>query len=275
MSEHSLKSMKLYYEVERVFLELRALGIGEDQPISVEVLSTLDQYHYLGTQAVDEAIRLLSLRPGQRVLDVGSGIGGPARYIAHQAECRVTALEIQPDLHITAAALTERCGLEARIEHVCGDILEWDAETDKFDALVSWLVFLHIPDRETLLSRSFESLKPGGQLFAEDFYARGSLTAVECDTLASKVYCSGLPSRFEYAAQLERAGFIDVEFADMTKIWTRFVRERSNSYQRDRTRHVDVSGARIFDGLDDFYRSMALLFEGGNLGGVRLTARRP
>jgi 2-polyprenyl-3-methyl-5-hydroxy-6-metoxy-1,4-benzoquinol methylase len=194
MPEHFLKSMKLYYEVERVFRELRALGIEAHQRIPLEELSALDQYHYLGTDAVDEAIHLLAMRPGQRVLDVGSGIGGPARYIAHRAECWVTALEIQPDLHITAAALTERCGLENRVEHVCGDILEWSAGTDKFDALVSWLAFLHIRDREALLRRCFESLRPGEQ---------------------------------------------------------------------------------VFDALDDFYRSMVLLFEGGNLGGVRLTAIRP
>ena len=275
MPEHALKTMKLYYEVERVFRELRALGIEEDQPVAVEELSDLDQYHYLGTEAVDEAIRLLGLRPGQRVLDVGSGIGGPARYIAHRAECRVTALEIQPDLHITAAALTERCGLEDRVEHVCGDILEWNANTERFDALVSWLVFLHIRDRGALLGRCFDALQPGGRLFAEDLFALGSLTDEERGTLASKVYCCALPSRFEYAVQLERAGFVDVEFVDMTKIWRRFVRERAEAYRRDRERQIEVNGAQVFAALDDFYRAMALLFEGGNLGGIRLTARRP
>ena len=275
MREQLIKSMKLYFEVERIFRELRAVGIEDDQSIPLEELSKLDQYHYLGTEAVDEAIRLLALQPGQRVLDVGSGIGGPARYIAHRAGCLVTALEIQPDLNITAAALTERCGLGDRVEHVCGDILEWSGDSDRFDALVSWLAFLHIRDRDALLGRCFESLRPGGRLFVEDFFALGRLTGPERRTLAGEVFCSDLPSRFEYAEQLERAGFVDVELVDMTKLWERFVRERGDAYQRDRERHIEMNGAQVFAALDGFHRAMVFLFGGGNLGGVRLTALRP
>ena len=113
----TIKSMKLYWQVERIETELRALGITEDDPLAVEDLLPFDQYHYRGTAAVDEALAALEVGPGHHLLDVGAGLGGPARYMAQKAGCRVTALELQPDLNETGARLTARCGLGERLVH--------------------------------------------------------------------------------------------------------------------------------------------------------------
>ena len=96
--------MKLYDRVERIHNELRALGIADDAPLTVEQLVPFDQYHYHGTEAVDEAAERLGIGPATSVLDVGAGIGGPARWLAATTGCHVTALELQPDLDATAAA---------------------------------------------------------------------------------------------------------------------------------------------------------------------------
>ncbi len=109
-----MKSMKLYAEVHRIHRELEAIGIGEEQALRVEQLTPFDQYHYFGTAAVDEAIEALHLGPGSRVLDIGAGLGGPARYIAEKTGAHVTALELQQDLHEVAAELTARCGLASQ-----------------------------------------------------------------------------------------------------------------------------------------------------------------
>src|SRR5262245_51384115 len=83
--DSSMKAMKLYDRVERIHNELAQLEIDGDTPLTVDQLTPFDNYHYFGTEAVDEAIVTLGLEPGMRVLDVGSGIGGPARYIAEQS----------------------------------------------------------------------------------------------------------------------------------------------------------------------------------------------
>ena len=57
-------------------------------------------------------------RCGHTVLDVGSGLGGPARYIASRCQCHVVAVELQEDLHRTAVDLTERCGLADNVRHL-------------------------------------------------------------------------------------------------------------------------------------------------------------
>ena len=61
-----------------------------------------------------------------QILDVGSGLGGPARHLAHTTSCTVTALELQEDLHEVAENLTQRCNLEQKVKHITGDFLQID-----------------------------------------------------------------------------------------------------------------------------------------------------
>ena len=147
-----MKAMKLYDRVERIHNELALLDLDGAMPLTVEQLTPFDQYHYFGTDAVDEAIAALGLRPGMRVLDVGSGIGGPARYIAARSGAHVTALELQPDLDALAADLTQRCGLADLVEHRCGNILDGIGEA--YDAVISFLCFLHIGDTAAAAGRA-------------------------------------------------------------------------------------------------------------------------
>ncbi|MGI9303535.1 MAG: SAM-dependent methyltransferase, partial [Gammaproteobacteria bacterium] len=161
MQEKGIASIKLYHQVQRVFNELETLGLGPGDPIKVEQLTPFDQYHYLGTEAVDEATRGLDIVESMRVLEVGGGIGGPARHLAHTTGCHMTVMELQLELNDTARELTRRCGLAEKIDHVCGDILKGPPGDAQFDALVSWLTFLHIPQRETLYAQCYKALAPG------------------------------------------------------------------------------------------------------------------
>ena len=132
----NIKSMKLYTHVERIANELAELGHGADDPLSVLELSAFDQLHYHGTEALDDALRLIGAKPGQHWLEIGSGIGGPARYLAHRGGIRVTALELQPDQNDLAQRLSKRCGIDAAVDHRCGTFLEHDVGDQGFDAVV-------------------------------------------------------------------------------------------------------------------------------------------
>jgi cyclopropane fatty-acyl-phospholipid synthase-like methyltransferase len=270
-----IKSMKLYTQVERVFNELRAMGIPEDAPLEATTISAFDQYHYLGTETVDEAIRVLGLGRESRVLDLGAGIGGPARHLAAVARCRVTAIELQPDLDETARALTKRCGLDRLVDHVNGDFMAWSPHEPGFDAVVSWLVFLHLPDRPEAVARMRRILRPGGMVYIEDFFEKGRLTPAEWADLRREVWAKDLPSMAEWVAQFEAAGFHDVRPIDMTPRWAPFVKDRFAKFRAARERNLRVHGAHVTDALDTFYETIDRLFKGGNLGGIRMIARAP
>jgi cyclopropane fatty-acyl-phospholipid synthase-like methyltransferase len=267
-----MKSMKLYDQVHRIYDDLAAAGVGPLDPLVVDQLTPFDQYHYFGTSAVDAAIRSLHLQPGMRVLDIGSGLGGPARYIADRCGARVVAVDLQPDLHEVANDLTSRCGLTGLVEHRCADILGgWDEEP--FDAVVSFLCFLHIPNKARLFEVCRGALRAGGGLYIEDYGRQRRPTDDEANALRLKVQCVDLPTPAEYVAELYRAGFEDVDLHDVTEDWQSFTASRLDLFRGTRDRNVSVYGGDVVDGLDDFYATVAGLFEGGLLAGLQITAR--
>ncbi len=269
-----MKDMRLYDQVDRILNELREQGIDDDAPLSVEDLTPYDQYHYHGTEAVDHAAGLIGASENSEVLEIGSGIGGPARYLAHSRGSKVTALELQPDLNTLAASLTDRCGLSSRVNHICGNFLEGPPSGKTYDAIMSFLVFLHIPARASLFSLCHDALKPGGSMVIEDFTKLAEFAPDDEEALRVKVQCSYVPEPQTYRSHLEDAGFEIDAFDDMSRSWTDFTAERLAAFRARREHNVRVNGEGVTDGLEDFYATAAGLFAAGKIGGARIHVRR-
>jgi cyclopropane fatty-acyl-phospholipid synthase-like methyltransferase len=269
----NIKSMGLYRNVERILADLEHAGLVGDAPLRVDDLVPYDQYHYEGTNAVDAAADQLAVRSDDHVLDVGSGLGGPARYLADRTGCRVAALELQPDLHTIAGDLTARCGLEGRVEHLVGDILAGAAGPGRFDGLMSMLCFLHISDRPKLFDSCREVLRPGALMYIEDYFARGDLEPAERVELSNHLFCDYLPDLETYKSHMLAAGFTVENAIDMTSPWTEFVVARLRGFRENRDHLLKVHGTETVDSLDVFYATVVGLFRGGRLGGVRFLAR--
>jgi len=269
-----IKSMKLYIHVERIDNELAELGHGPMDALTVDELSAFDQLHYHGTEALDSALQMIGAKPGQSWLEIGSGIGGPARYLAHHGGVRVTALELQPDQNNLAAQLSRRCAIDASITHVCGDFLAHDFDAQKFDAVVSWLALYHIPERPKLLKRCYDLLKPDGYFYTEDLYGIGDIDETQLADLERDLYAITLPDLDSYRRDLEVAGFEVEHCDDMTDDWAAFTQARLTAYRGERDRHRRVHGEATVQALDDFYSAVDYHFQSGKLGGIRLCARR-
>ena len=269
-----LKTMPLYRDVDRIYNELREAGLDGQGKLSAPDLASFDQYHYHGTEAVDVAIDKLGINADSRILEIGSGIGGPARHLAATTGAQVTALEIQQDLNDTALDLTQRCGLAEQVNHVCADALSFDPGEVRFDAIVSWLAFFHIEQRETLLANCHAWLQQTGRIFVEDLYARGEPTTAEKEDLAVLLYSRYLPNREQYETDFQAAGFSSLQVRDMSDDWRQFTHDRYADFCGARQRHEDVHGAAIVGALDTFYGTVARLFAQGNLGGLRVLASK-
>jgi cyclopropane fatty-acyl-phospholipid synthase-like methyltransferase len=267
--------MPLYADiVARVHNEIRELGIGPEQPLTADLLYPFDQLHYHGIDAVRAAAGLIGLGRDARVLEIGSGLGGPARYLAQTVGCHVTALELQPELHELASELTLRCGLAKRVAHIRGDALAHPLPVAGFDAALSWLAIHHIPERPRLMQRLAHAIKPRGHVYVEDLVMREVTSREDFTTLRNTLYAVTLTDADGYAQDLEDAGFDEIDITDMTSSWGAFCAARAKTFRDNRQRHARVHGEAVAARLERFFSTVARLFAGGILGGVRIVARR-
>jgi SAM-dependent methyltransferase len=269
-----IETMPLYTHVDRIARGLAARGIGPADPIRPEQLFPLDQWHYHGTDAVRAAASFLGLGPTSRVLDVGAGVGGPARFLAHATGCHVTALELQRGLHEVGVDLTRRAGLETLVTHACGDALSYPLADRGFDAVISFLAVLHIPDRPFLMQKLARSLRQGGRCYIEDLCRRAPFSAADLVDVQDIVHGVAVTSIEQYAGDLAQAGFVEIVPTDLTPDWAPYAAERLQAWRADRAAYVEVHGEGAWAAQELFYTVIDRLYRSGSLGGVRLTARR-
>jgi phosphoethanolamine N-methyltransferase len=155
-----------------------------------------------------------ALRPGARVLDVGSGIGGAAFHLANEYGASVTGIDLAPEMVDIARERARQSGASESVTFLLDDVLTMPFE-EPFDVIWSRDALMHIPDKPRLFSRLHDLTAPGGRLVITD-YARGA-GDVSPEFLAY-VERTGYhvvdPAR--YGKLLEAAGFEDVEVEDAT-----------------------------------------------------------
>lgn len=241
-------------------------------PLSVSDLTALghlDQYHYGGIEANDHVIQLLGIDETVHCLDVGSGIGGPGRYIASKTGCRVTGVELQADICRAGQILTDRVPeLVGKVQFKIGDIIALskakEIADESFDHFLSLLVFLHIPDREALLKACFDATKKGGTFLIEDFAAKPgkSFTEKEKDGLLNVVSAPTVTTPEQYVLDLQKAGFVDIEVVDLSDQWQKWTKARHDLYEESKAETVSMHGEEIFTSRLKFYKVVMDLFEG-------------
>ena len=270
----NIKSMKLYNNVDRIFNELREIGKSTSSTLLVEELTKFDQLHYHGTDAIDIFIEKLEINEKTKILDVGSGIGAPARYIANKTGAEITAIELQSDQNNLAKDLTKKCGLSNKVSHICGDILDYDFKNQTFDAVVSWLTLYHIANHKILLKKLFDLLNPNGFFYTEDITSRINLSDADRKEIKKEIYGIHLPYFDNYISNLEQNGFKLIFSEDMSSSWTDFTKERIKKYNSEKERNIRVHGKEVYASLNSFYNFVGQYFSNGKLGGIRVIAKK-
>lgn len=152
---------------QRLKTALTALG-PEEERLTPQQLGALDQFHTRGLAATAELASLAGITADRSVLDVGSGVGGPARFLAATYGCRVTGVDLSEPFVDAARYLTERTGQGGQVSFQTASALELPFDDGRFDVVLLQHVAMNISDRAGLYHEIRRVLKSGGRFATFD-----------------------------------------------------------------------------------------------------------
>ena len=190
----------------RLEARLREDGVDPARP-SADALAPYDHFHGRGLEATEDMAAQLRIASGDHVLDVGSGLGGPARYLARRFGCRVSGIDLTAEFCAVARHLTALLGLDERVSIAEGDALAMPYDDAAFDGAYSMNVSMNIADKRALYREIRRVLRPGAWLMLSEV-AQGPGGAPDYPTPWARTAASSfLATEAETRASLEACGF--------------------------------------------------------------------
>src|SRR3954447_13234738 len=196
---------------DRILAALREAS-GPDAPVTPEALAPIDHFHGRGVLATVELVALLKPEPGERLLDIGSGVGGPARWIAAKCNVHVTGVDLTPEFCAAARALNAVCGMTDRVTIVEGSALDLPVPDAAFDRAYSQNVVMNIADKPRFYREALRALRPGGVLALSNVCAGEAGEPYFPVPWATTRDTSFLAAVAQTRTDLEAAGFEIVSF---------------------------------------------------------------
>lgn len=179
-------------------------------------IAAFDEFHIRGRAATIEIGQLADLQPGAEVLDLGCGIGGAARTLMTEFDCRVTGIDLVEEYIQTARILNKRVGYDSKIIFEHGDALEMPFEEDSFDVVFSQHITMNIEDKPRLAQEVRRVLRPGGRFVLYEICAGSVPTPHFPVPWAGDAAINFLVQPQALRQILEETGFETVEWRDVT-----------------------------------------------------------
>jgi sarcosine/dimethylglycine N-methyltransferase len=263
---HPINEQQIVHDLARDGIALEGL--------SEEVLQRYDQDHFGGLEAVDVLAEQAGIDEASYVLDVCSGMGGPARYLASRLRCRVVGLDITRSRHESAIRLTKLVDLGHLVEFRHGSALAMPFAPAAFDVVIGQEAFAHVPDKPRLIAECARVVRPGGRIAFTDIMQGERLTPAAAKRVRHDMAFASFETLDSYARLLADNGCTVLERCDLTAQWAEILVGRLAMYRGLRETTVARFGADHFRRWDETYAFFVDLFAGRQLAGGRLVARR-
>ncbi len=191
---------------QEILAALEAMLAKSDAPI-LEQLARVDEFHTGGRLATKAVAASLALAPRHRVLDIGCGIGGAARFFATSYGCQVAGVDLTPEYIKVGNLLNARLGLEAQIDLYVASALATPFPDHSFARATMLHVGMNIADKTGLFAEVARVLEPGGLFVVYDVMAMGTAPLAFPVAWAGDAATSFVSPPSVYRAALETAGF--------------------------------------------------------------------
>ena len=204
-------------------------AVKDPQRPSYDDLAPLDQFHSRGKLATIELAQSANLQLGIQVLDLGGGLGGPARTLAAEFGCRVTVLDLTQEYCRIGAMLTERTGLSELVTFRHGDALDLPFADASYDVVWTQHSSMNVENKERLYQEARRVLRPAGRLAIYEIMAGLLQPAHFPVPWAADPSISFLRPVAAMRSLIERTGFTELSFQDKSKIALAWFYERNAS----------------------------------------------
>ncbi len=219
-------------------------GKPEGAAVTAQDLYPFDQVHTGGVEATRELARMAGFGSGQQVLDVGSGLGGSARFLAAECGCRVTCVDLTESYVEAARRLTAAAGLDASVAFHLGDATALPFPDGGFDGVLLQHCTMNIPDKGRLFHESARVLRPDGVLALHEWVKLGEEPMVLPVRWADTPEIDFIAPRAEFEGLLLAAGLVPVGARDVSEGGRRWMEARAAGAESPRAGRLFTNMAR-------------------------------
>jgi ubiquinone/menaquinone biosynthesis C-methylase UbiE len=199
----------------RLKTRIEALGTG---PEVERQIAQFDHFHVRGRAATAELAALAGVVRAMKVLDAGSGLGGPSRYLATEQGCEVVGVDLSPAFVAIATMLAERAGVNDRVRYQVGNVAELAFDDANFDLVWSEHVMMNLPDRVPAYRGFHRVLKSDGRFaFYEPIAIEGAQSPHYPTPWAEAAGASHLQTRAQIETALAAGGFVVTQWKEVSQ----------------------------------------------------------
>jgi ubiquinone/menaquinone biosynthesis C-methylase UbiE len=211
----------------------RLIEAGKDpERLTREDLASFDEFHAGGRESTRELARLAAVAKGSKVLDIGCGVGGPARTLAAEFGCQVTGIDLTEGYCQAARMLTAKLGMGGQVSFQCANALDLPFAAASFDMVWSQNAWMNIDDKARFMREVVRVLRPGG-FFALETILAGPGTGIHLPVLwAESSALNFLVTQAEAKALLSGAGLKERAWQDTTQRSIALQRQRQEINER-------------------------------------------